>query len=425
MDIKPLILVKFLYSSLSGGYRRLYEVLRLGKSEGIDYIVLTDTESCRNAVEIFPNFMEILQEYKVYKCDSQRRENLNFGLKQVATFKGIIHLASFISRVARKEDADLIVSPNERTQDVLACFLASIFCSKPWTAIFQPTTDLLQPSCSIGSITPLNILSHISQKTSAKNMSFLSKIGLGIDLLCLLRTSEKTILLTVSGSVVEDFKSLNPRIKFLTITPGNGIDLSKISGQLPEAFDYHGIFFARLIPEKGLFDLVKIWKLVVKKLPNAKLAVCGIPENAEIVKGFLEEISRHNLDGNIEFLGHQDETKLFGDVKRSYLTVYPSYVDSFSLVTLESLACGTPVVAYDIPAIRYNFGKCEAVFRSPVGDKADMARNIQFLLGNKDLRTKFSKEARKYSTNYDWRNVIKTEKKAYFKVIEYFRSREN
>lgn len=423
MDIKPIILAKFAYSSLSGGYRRLYEVLRLGKAEGIDYIIITDTESCRNAEKIFPNFMEILREYKVYKNDSQRREISIPGLKQIAMFKRILQLALFISRVAQKEDADLIVNPGEGTYGVLASFLASILCSKPWTAVFQPTTDLLQPSYSMNSLNALNILGHINQKTSAKNLSLLSRIGLSIDLLSLLKTAEKTTVLAVSRSVFEDFKFLNPRIKFIIVTPGNGVNLSKFSGELPKNFDYHNVFFARLLPEKGLFDLIEIWESVVKELPNAKLAVCGITENTEIVKKFLKEVTSHNLNNNIEFLGQQNETKLFSIVKHSCLTVYPSYVDSFSLVTLESLACGTPVVAYDIPAIRHNFGGCKAVFRCPVGDKASMANAVLYVLTQTE-RSTLSISARKFVKAYDWTSVVKAEKEAYLRVINWYRSQK-
>jgi len=70
MDIRSIILVKFLYSSLSGGYRRLHEILKLGKLQGIGYVVITDSQSCRNAFRIFPRFIKILRNYKVYKIDS-------------------------------------------------------------------------------------------------------------------------------------------------------------------------------------------------------------------------------------------------------------------------------------------------------------------------------------------------------------------
>jgi glycosyltransferase involved in cell wall biosynthesis len=157
---------------------------------------------------------------------------------------------------------------------------------------------------------------------------------------------------------------------------------------------------------------------------NARLAVCGIVEKEGVVEKFLKEVSKYDLSDNIEFLGQQDAARLLDVVASSYLTVYPSYLDSFSLVTLESLACGTPVIAYDIPAIRHNFGKCDAVFRCPTGDEACMADKIIHVLTNADRKT-LSIAAKKFASLYDWGNVIKAEKEAYIKVIEYSKSKGN
>jgi len=54
--------------------------------------------------------------------------------------------------------------------------------------------------------------------------------------------------------------------------------------------------------------------------------------------------------------------------------VYPSHEDSFSLVVLESLALGTMVVAYDIPAIREVYG--DLVYTVQEGDINSMARGV-------------------------------------------------
>ena len=64
--IKPLLLVAFHSAVLSGGNRRTYEILRLAKSEGIDYLVMTDMRSCRNAAKMFPACLDTLSNY-MYK----------------------------------------------------------------------------------------------------------------------------------------------------------------------------------------------------------------------------------------------------------------------------------------------------------------------------------------------------------------------
>jgi glycosyltransferase involved in cell wall biosynthesis len=421
--LRPIILAAFPTASLSGGYKRLYEILKRGKAEGIDYIVLTDSESCENAAKIFPDFPELLRKYRVIKRDFGRT-NVRFPvLKQACEYKRILSLAFFISKVAKEENADLIVYPSQGTWGVLSSYLASLLCSKPWTAIFQPGAsmnqpNLFQPSYSLGPLNLSNILAHVEGRTQACKckISTISKIGLSIDFLILLKAAEKSVMLTVSHSVVEDFGFLDPRIKLLPITPGNGIDPSEFGSTVPKRLNYQSVFFGRLIPEKGLSDLVEMWKLVVEKVPEAKLAVCGIVEEAEILEKFLVEISDQNLGGNIEFLGQQSSESLFNIVRGSCLTVNPSYVDSFSLTTLESLACGTPVVSYELPASRHNFGNCKAVFQCPVGNKTSMADKILYVLNKIDRKT-LAMEAKKFAASYDWSKVIKAEKYAYRIVI--------
>lgn len=417
--IRPLLLVGYHSAVLSGGNRRTYEILRLGKSEGIDYIVITDLWSCKNGSKMFPAYLDALANYKVYMKGRSERLPQTSGLTQAFACKKIIDSASFVSRVAKEEDADLIVG-SEELESLLTSYIAGRCCRKPWTAIFQPTTDILQPSSSVGPLNVTNILKFTGQKSSTKGLSLISRIGIAIELFIQLTAAEKSLMLSVSSSIVEDFNFLDPRIRFHVINPGNGIHPGKFAPDRYPNQEYDAIFYARLIPEKGLYDLLPIWKQVTKRAPKAKLAVAGVTEDRKYVNNFLEMTKKYRLDENIIFLGELDENTLIRSIKSSKLTLYPSVLDSFSLVTLESLACGTPVVAYDIAAIRHNFRRCDAVFRCPIKDNKDMAEKVLLILEGKVLRTTLSKKAREYSAAYAWTNVARAEKEAYFKVVEYF-----
>lgn len=427
VDIKPLIMVKARHSVISGGYYRLYEILKNGKSEGINYVIVTDPSSYRNYVQMFPDVEEILKRYKTY-C-------LNYGkiklftsrmfrdLKAATPYWGSLISAMSISKIAQEENVDLIVGPSEITQMVLTCYLSSKLSRIPWTAIFQGTNDLLQPTQGLGPLNPLNILRHVSRKKLTRGASFRSKIGFSLELLGLLKIAEKSLILTVSHSLREEIRFLNPKIKFHVIAPGNGVDLEKFSYEPRPTPIYDAIFFSRLIPEKGLFDLPEIWKLVTKRFPKAVLAVAGTIEDSKLVKDFQKVISYYGLTKNVLFLGPQDRNTIADLVRCAKLTIYPSSMDAFPLVVLESLACGTPVVSYDILAVSHNFRKCKAVLMCSVKDIESMAKNILLLLENEDLRAKLSSEAKEYASNFDWKKVVRAEREAYFKVIEWFNSR--
>jgi len=425
MNIKPLVIVKARHAAISGGYYRLYEILKNGKSEGINYVIVTDLLSYRNYVQMFPDFKEILSKYRSYIIDFRKIKLLTprmpRGLKAVTSYWDSFLLATSISRIAREENVDLVVGPSEGSQIVWASYFSGRICHVPWTALFQGTTHLLQPTPGLGPINPINVLKHVRQKESARKTPLISQFGFSIELLGLLKIAEETLILTVSQSMCEEIKSLNPRIKFHIITPGNGINLEKFAeGSRPPLYD--ALYFSRLVPEKGLFDLPEIWKLVVQRFPKAKLAVAGIVEDFKFVKEFQRMVSRYGLTKNIIFLGPQDKNSIIDLVRSSKLTINPSVLDTFSLVVLESLACGTPNIAYNIPAIKYNFCKCKAVFLCPVKDKASMAKEVVSLLENEDLRNRLSKEAKEYAGNFDWKKVVKAEKEAYFKVVEWFNS---
>jgi glycosyltransferase involved in cell wall biosynthesis len=415
--IKPILLVKFNSTTLSGGYRRNFEILKKGKSESIDYIIVASPQSYKNAMKIFPAYIKTLSNYTAYVKDFKERESSIPGLNQVFSYGNIFRSALSVSKIAVNENADLIVG-GEDPQSLLTSYLAGKFCSKPWTAVFQPSTDLLQPSSSIGSLNAFNILKFVSEKSSQKNLSLISRIGTAAQLFLLLKVAQKSLLLSVSSSVIDELHFLNPRIKFHVIEPGNGIDSEKFDAKSDGNQKYDAIFFARLIPEKGLCDLPVIWKYVTRRIPKAVLAVAGIPENKKHVDHFWDIVNRFRLRQNIIFLGNLEENVLISSIKSAKLTLYPSLLDAFPLVPLESLACGTPVVAYNIAAISHNFEKCDAVMRCPIKDKQLMAKEALSLIENEKRRKTLSKKAKEYCTIYDWRNVIRAEKNSYFKVIE-------
>lgn len=421
MEISPLILLKAHHAVYSGGYYRLYKLLKIGKKEKINYIVITDNKSYRNFIQMFSDFKEVLKQYKVYYIYSG---NKNFiqktpGLKVIAGYKNYFSHAILISKIAYDEKADLIVGPSESTQIVWTSYFSGKLSRTPWTALFQGEKDLFQPTPNLGSINLFNVLKHINCKESFKNTSIVSKIGFSFELLGLLKISEKSLMLTVGRSLSEELKHLNPRISFHIISPGNGVDFKEFE-RVKKSPLFDCIYFSRLVPEKGLFELPFIWKQVVKKIPSAKLAVAGGVEDQNFVNIFKKMVHRYGLSKNVVYFGPQDRESLIYLISSSKITIYPSFFDVFSLVILESLAAGVPVVAYSIPAVKYNFSDCKALLLCKTGDKRKMSEKIISLLENEDFRAELSKDAKEYAKNFDWQNVVKAEKEAYFKVIEWF-----
>ncbi len=220
------------------------------------------------------------------------------------------------------------------------------------------------------------------------------------------------LLLGVSSSSINDLinaKLIRRDIPWKILKPTNAFERELLNYSTLDKEDY-AVFFARLIPEKGIFDLPAIWKKVREKMPNAKLIIIGKFDNERIKNKFLSMIK----DSGIEYKGFRprEDIDLLRTVAKAKVFVYPTYVDSFALVILESLALKTPVVVYDIPAIREIYGDLKAVHLVNKFDVNGMAQKV-IETYNRDPEDMFDDNYRKFIEFYSsWEKVADAEYEA-------------
>ncbi|AFZ33236.1 glycosyl transferase group 1 [Gloeocapsa sp. PCC 7428] len=110
-------------------------------------------------------------------------------------------------------------------------------------------------------------------------------------------------------------------------------------------------YIGRLDKEKGIEILIKAFALLVKSGVKSKLLIAGKPvahasiEAGEEYQQSLEQLSIDlGVASDVKFLGHVTNTTAVYQV--SDVTVVPSlWSEPFGRVIIESMACGTPVVA--------------------------------------------------------------------------------
>jgi len=219
-------------------------------------------------------------------------------------------------------------------------------------------------------------------------------------------------LLSVSKASIDDLinaKMIRKDIPWKVLKPANAFERDLLNYSTLDKEDY-AVFFARLVQEKGIFDLPAIWKKVREKMPNAKLIIIGRFDDEKIKKKFLSIIK----DTGIEYVGFRSrgDKDLLLTVAKAKVFLYPTYVDSFALVILESLALKTPVVTYDIPAIREIYGDLKAVDLVNKFDINGMAQKI-IEIYNRDPEETFDDNYRKFIEFYSsWERVADAEYKA-------------
>ena len=192
----------------------------------------------------------------------------------------------------------------------------------------------------------------------------------------LMKSKPPKLISAVSRGVLE-WAGLNGDVLF----PGNAFEKELLSYRCKGKENYV-MFWARLNQDKGVLELLD----VMARLQNrTRLVVTGRFFDTYYEKKFWAKAKKLGVD--VEYLGFVDRNTLLEKASRAKLLVYPSHVDGFSLTVLESLALGTPVVAYSIPTIRSVYGGLPGVKLVGEFDVEGMAKASDGFLqmGEKEL----------------------------------------
>lgn len=217
------------------------------------------------------------------------------------------------------------------------------------------------------------------------------------------------LLLGVSKSSIEELKKLKmvrEDIPLKALNPPLAIELEKLPKYDGEKENY-AVFFARLIPEKGIFDLLKAWREVRKELGNVKLVISGRFYNKGVERKFMSLKS-----DSVVYNGFLPKEELYSTVTKAKVFIYPTHFDSFSIVMLESLALRTPVVAYALPAIAEVYGGLDAVKLVSEFDVKGMARKTIeiFRMKEEDYHSMFNRRYDEFMAFYSsWERVAEEE----------------
>ncbi len=219
-------------------------------------------------------------------------------------------------------------------------------------------------------------------------------------------------LMKQSDVILIDNPSLKIRLKKLGIqeekiqTHPGGVNLqAAFESKLQKSFTSDAIFLGRLIPHKGIFDAVDVWKYVTKEIPHVRLFMIGHgPYN--ITKTLIGKIKQTRLEKNIKIVGYiHDRKTLTSYIKSSKLLLFLDHEAGFGLVIIEAMAAGLPVVAYNLPIFGTTYK--QGFLTSSMRDTKSIAKNIISLLTNEKKYFLLSQKAFSEAKRFDWNYASK------------------
>ncbi|MCQ2388278.1 MAG: UDP-2,3-diacylglucosamine diphosphatase LpxI [Kiritimatiellae bacterium] len=179
----------------------------------------------------------------------------------------------------------------------------------------------------------------------------------------------------------------------------DGIDHAAVTAAPEPAEKTSDCVMIGVRPNKGLHDVVPVWREVLKLRPGTTLTLMGgMSGEAELVKQIADEklpISVFKAPG-----GFLPAAEYHAKIKEARVLFAPSHEEGWGIAVCEAMAAGLPVVAYDLPAYRKIYKGAYAPV--PLGDFKAFAKAIVKALDDAQERDRLRAAGAQAAAKYDW-----------------------
>jgi D-inositol-3-phosphate glycosyltransferase len=173
------------------------------------------------------------------------------------------------------------------------------------------------------------------------------------------------------------------------------------------------LFVGRIEPLKGVDTLITAMScLDIDGLNKpVHLAIIGGEPNAD-AKDMTEEMARLQklcddlaMGHTVVFLGKRGQDTLPYYYSAAEALAMPSLYESFGMVALEAMACGTPVIASEVGGLGYLVQNGQTGFTVPDSDPQALCEKLSLLLNDASLRETMGLRAASYALDYAWEKI--------------------
>ena len=254
----------------------------------------------------------------------------------------------------------------------------------------------------------------------------------------ILGRADRIVVATEAEEIQLRFLYLADSRKMVTIPPG--VDLSHFYPIPPdEAKSFIGIkpehrlvlFVGRIEPLKGVYTLIRAMAcLKVRSLNRpVHLAIIGGDPGAD-PREMSAEMARLQLlsdelcmGGTVVFLGKRGQDTLPYYYSASEVLVMPSLYESFGMVALEAMACGTPVIASQVGGLGFLVQDGKTGYTIPDNEPEILCDRLSGLLSNPELHRQMGLCAAEYAQDYSWDKIAGQIVEVYDELLEERRER--
>jgi len=165
------------------------------------------------------------------------------------------------------------------------------------------------------------------------------------------------------------------------------------------------LYVGRVEPLKGL-DLLVETAAQMDSEESVRMIVVGADANGDKEMDRVKRlVKERDLEDKIDFVGQVDHKELPLYYNAADVCVVPSYYESFGLVALEAMACGTPVVATRVGGLSTIIHHGHTGYLKSWRCPEAFANSVEMIISTEDLQQSMGAAARKRAEGMGWDNV--------------------
>jgi len=174
------------------------------------------------------------------------------------------------------------------------------------------------------------------------------------------------------------------------------------------------VYVGRVKKYKGLDTLLRTMLLLGKTHPGAKMIVAGTGDDVPRLQAMTKDLG---LSGAVTFEGFVTDPRKVELYHQAAVVVNSSLKEGWGLTSIEANACGTPVVATDVPGLCDSVRHDETGFLVPFGDAPAFAASLKKLLDDSTLWARISENARRWAAAHTWEPAFQKTRDALVAVL--------
>ena len=187
------------------------------------------------------------------------------------------------------------------------------------------------------------------------------------------------------------------------------------------------LFVGRIEPLKGVDSLIRALAILrnngtLEQHPHCLVIIGGDPDasddNLTAEMTHLQALcSELNLGDLVVFLGKRDQDSLPYYYSSADVLIIPSHYESFGMVALEAMACGTPVIASQVGGLPFLVKDGVTGYVVPDEDIETLSQRLAVLISQPTVRQQMGEQACAEAQNYSWEKITSRILQVYEKVL--------